>query len=99
MKSSRVLLFSLLTILFFSCKAPQQLPTYLQQVSDTTQLPAIKVPELIIQKGDILTIQIMSLSTKPEQSDIIYNMPSTGSAGQATAAGYLVDNNGNILHH
>lgn len=99
MKSFRVLLFSLLTILFFSCKAPQQLPTYLQQVSDTTTLPAIKVPELIIQKGDILTIQIQSLSTKPEQSDLIYNQPATGSGGQVNTAGYLVDNNGNILHH
>ena len=99
MKSYRVLLFSLLTILFFSCKAPQQLPTYLQQVSDTTQLPAVKVPELVIQKGDILTIQIMSLSTKPEQSDLIYNQPAAATGGQATSTGYLVDNNGDILHH
>ena len=98
MKFQRVLFFSLLTALFFSCKGPQKLPTYLQQVSDTTQLPAMNAPELIIQKGDILTIQIMSLSTKPEQSDVIYNQPATVAAGQ-TGGGYMVDNGGNILHH
>ena len=99
MKFQRVLFFSLLTALFFSCKGPQKLPTYLQQVTDTTQFPAINIPELIIQKGDILIIQIMSLSTKPEQSDLIYNQPAIASAGQGGGAGYLVDNSGNILHH
>ncbi|HEX4875961.1 MAG TPA: polysaccharide biosynthesis/export family protein, partial [Chitinophagaceae bacterium] len=55
-----------------------------------------KAQDLRIQKNDLLSIQISSLSTKPEVSDAIYNQPV--SAGGNTT-GYLVDNNGNIEHH
>jgi polysaccharide export outer membrane protein len=99
MKFQRVLLLIVLSALLFSCKTSQPLPTYLQNISDTTNTGTVKVPELIIQKGDILSIQIMSLSTKPEASDLIYNQPNVGGGGQQTMAGYLVDNNGDIIHH
>ncbi len=99
MKFHRVLIFTLLTALFYSCKGPQQLPTYLQHVTDTTKLPPVNAPELIIQKGDVLTIQIMSLSTQPDKSDVIFNQPAIAAGGEATTTGYLVDNNGDILHH
>ena len=89
----------------FSCKTQKQLTGYLQNVSDTSIKKEVKSPEIVIQKGDILSIQIMSLSTKPDVSDAIYNMPGGGGGGgaagesSAPAAGYLVDNNGDIVHH
>ncbi|MBK6937157.1 MAG: polysaccharide biosynthesis/export family protein [Chitinophagaceae bacterium] len=54
----------------------------------------VKTAELIIQKGDILSVQISSLSTKPE-ADAIFNLSSEGGA----VSGYLVDLQGNIEHH
>ncbi len=47
-----------------------------------------------IQKNDLLSIQISSLSTEPK-ADLIFNQAATtGSSG-----GYLVDVDGNIDHH
>jgi len=49
---------------------------------------------LRIQKNDLLSIQISSLSTEPK-ADLIFNQAATtGSSG-----GYLVDVDGNIDHH
>lgn len=83
---------------FISCKPVQQLPNYLDHVNDSTSKGEIKIPELTIQKNDQLSIQIFSLSTKPEISDAIYNQPS-GVAGQTGTTGYYVDLDGNIEHH
>ena len=102
MKFHRVLPFIVISIFFFSCKPQQKLPTYLQYVNDTTGKGQVKIPDLIIQKGDQLSIQIMSLSTIPDKSDVLYNQPgaSSTSGGSSTAgSGYLVDNNGDIIHH
>lgn len=95
MRSFRYL-FLVLPFYFFSCKPVQQLPYYLDKVNDSTGKGEVKVPELRIQKNDLLSIQISSLSTKPDASDAIYNQPSTASS---SAAGYLVDAQGNIEHH
>jgi polysaccharide export outer membrane protein len=95
MKFSRFLLFLFLVSFFVSCKPVQQLPYYLDKVNDSTGKGPVKAQDLRIQKNDLMSIQISSLSTKPEVSDLIYNQPSTGS----TSPGYLVDNNGNIEHH
>jgi polysaccharide biosynthesis/export protein len=56
----------------------------------------VKAPDLQIQKNDLLSIQISSLSTKPEISDVIYNQVS---ANGTASSGYLVDAQGNIEHH
>ena len=74
-------------------------------MTDSSGKEAIKIPELRIQKGDLLTIQIYSLAsiTKPE-ADQYYNLPiqytGLGSTlGQtASAGGFLVDMDGNIEH-
>lgn len=97
MKFNRLLLLIIFPLYFVSCKPVQQLPNYLDKVNDSTSKGELKIPELRIQKNDQLSIQIYSLSTKPEQSDAIYNQP-TG-AGQTGANGYFVDLNGNIEHH
>ncbi len=76
------------------------MPTYLQYVNDSTGKGEVKIPDLIIQNGDRLSIQIMSLSTQPDKSDILYNQPgATGTTGEGAGSGYLVDNNGDIIHH
>ena len=78
----------------FSCKAPQQLPGYLEHVPDTTGKLSLVIPELKIEKNDLLSIQVYSLSTKPE-IDLLYNIQTP--AGQtAASSGFLVDNAGNI---
>jgi polysaccharide biosynthesis/export protein len=105
------LLFSLFVVFsFISCGSQKQLAGYLQNVSDTTGKEAYKFPELLIQRNDMLSIQVYSASTKPEISDAIYNLPgsSSSSAGAslggvrgassagASSPGFLVDYNGNI---
>jgi polysaccharide export outer membrane protein len=80
------------------------MPAYLQNYTDTSGKQAIKIPDLLIQKNDMLSIQVYSASTKPEISDALYNLPvaspaaSQGSTGGTASAlpGYLVDNAGNI---
>lgn len=98
MKFVRSLLLLALPVYIFSCSTQQKLPNYLDRVADTTGKGEVKFPELIIQKNDLLSIQIYSLSTQPERSDVLYNLPSSvGSSGQGSSSGgYLVDANGNI---
>jgi len=97
------LLLSLLAIVFLgSCRTQQKMATYLQTGSDTSGKGAVLVPDLLIQKNDMLSIQIYSASTKPEISDALYNLPVTtpaqgGNTGTASVApGFIVDNAGNI---
>lgn len=95
MRSFRYL-FLIIPFYFFSCKPVQQIPYYLDKVNDSTGKGEVKVPELRIQKNDLVSIQIASLSTKPDISDAIYNQVSAAGSG---SAGYLVDAQGNIEHH
>ena len=99
MKFNRILLLLVFPLYLFSCKPAQQLPQYLEGVTDSTGKGAVKVPDWRIQKNDLLSIQIVSLSLQPEKSDVPYNQPSGTAAGGAAPAGYLVDNDGNIIHH
>lgn len=107
MKLIRSLLPLLVSFYFISCGTQQKLPVYLKNYSDTSGKQAVKIPDLQIQKNDMLSIQVYSASTRPEISDALYNMPvaspsasqgSTGGAGGVVSGspGYLVDNAGNI---
>ncbi|MGN6294468.1 MAG: polysaccharide biosynthesis/export family protein [Chitinophagaceae bacterium] len=107
MKLIRSLLPLLVSFYFISCGTQQKMPAYLQNYSDTSGKQAVKVPDLLIQKNDMLSIQVYSASTKPEISDALYNLPvaspstslpQQGGAGGTVSAspGYLVDNAGNI---
>lgn len=97
MKLLGIVLFLGFTAHFVSCSSQKKLPNYLENVSDTTIRADVQVPELRIQKSDLLSIQVYSASTKPEISDAIFNLPGQGSAEGGTATtGYLVDVHGNI---
>lgn len=102
MKLIRAVFFLALSFYLVSCGTQQRIPNYLQHVNDSTVNPKVKVPELKIQKNDLLSIQVYSASTKPDISDAPYNLPAAGGqqgGGQATATGrggFLVDVNGDI---
>ena len=101
MKFTRILLL-IVPIYLLSCSSQHRIPFYLENVSDTMAKGVVKIPELRIQKGDLLSIQVYSLSTKPD-ADQLYNLPqgsATAASGatQASTGGFLVDNNGNIEH-
>jgi polysaccharide export outer membrane protein len=92
-----------LPLIIFSCKPMEKTGNYLEDVKSDTSTSVIPVPDMRIQKGDILSIQVFSLSTRPE-IDELYNPPVGGAttagagSGAATGGGYLVDNNGMIEH-
>ena len=95
-KILRIALFPGLCFYLISCSTQKKVPYYLENVVDTTGQQDVKIPELRIQKNDQLSIQVYSISTQPEKSDAIYNLPATGSAGGNATSGFLVDANGNI---
>jgi hypothetical protein len=72
MKLLGIVLFLGLSLHFISCTPQQKLPNYLEKVSDSTMRADVQVPELRIQKSDLLSIQVYSASTKPEISDAIF---------------------------
>lgn len=99
MRFMRIPALLVLSVYFYSCGTQQKLPGYLENVVDTTGKEAVKIPDLRIQKNDLLSIQVYSLSTKPEESDAIYNLPCNNAAGGQSASsvcGFLVDVDGNI---
>jgi polysaccharide export outer membrane protein len=98
MKFIRTVLLLAFPFYFFSCNPQQRIPYYLQNAKDTSGNAEVKIPELRIQKNDLLTIRVYSASTIAE-IDELYNIRTTrtGSSGQAeSVTGFLVDANGNI---
>ena len=94
----------LIALFFISCNSQKKaVYNYIENASDTLEKDAIKNFEPVIQKNDLLSIQVYSNSTKPEISDALYNPAalsgasgnSGGSSGGSTS-GYMVDLDGNI---
>jgi len=91
----------LFALLLNSCSTQYRIPNYLENLKDSTGLGTFQFPEPIIQKNDILYIQVYSESLKPE-IDAPYNSPTigTGSSGvlnsNPTLVGYIVDHKGEI---
>ena len=101
------LIFLLGFIVFISsCKVQQKMPNYLEGTTNENIEKNVSIPELIIQKNDLLAIQVYSdYIPKEPNPDALYNQPTPagGAVGGVTAAnttmttgGYLVDANGNI---
>ena len=103
MRFIRLLLLLAIPVYFASCKTQQKLPNYLENLTDSSGKTDLKIPELRIQKGDLLSIQIYSEATDPKV-DQVYNLPLqyTGigpTLGQGTTTGgFLVNANGDIEH-
>lgn len=97
MKIFRSFLFLALPLYLVSCATHKPIPNYLQQLNDTTIKKQVQVPELKIEKNDLLFIQVYSASVRPE-ADLPYNLPASVNSASATAAtsGFLVDTKGNI---
>jgi polysaccharide export outer membrane protein len=86
---------------FTSCTTQRAVYNYLEDVNDTTFRKSVFIAEPIIQKNDLLTIQIYSATTDPT-IDALYNLPGagmqggSGSQGGGQIGGYLVDVYGNV---
>jgi polysaccharide biosynthesis/export protein len=81
-----------------SCRVQKRtFSNYLENVGDTTIPIQNNIPDPLIQKNDILSIRVYSMSINPA-TDIPYNLPEQAVAGGSgtTTAGFLVDQNGNI---
>jgi polysaccharide biosynthesis/export protein len=83
-------------VFLFSCKSQKNVTYSYFQRLDTSQKTLINLPEPRIQKSDLLSIKVYSLSADP-RTDIPYNLPEqAGGAGSNATAGFLVDEKGNI---
>lgn len=91
----RFLLVLSIIVSFISCTPQQKLPVYLENVTDTTIVTNVEVIEPVIQKNDLLQIQVYSASVDP-RVDAPYNLPMQSSGTPGGGGGFLVDANGNI---
>ncbi|WP_295127601.1 polysaccharide biosynthesis/export family protein [uncultured Chitinophaga sp.] len=94
----------LLTLLIFSSCVSTKNAVYFNNLNDTSLNAAFANYEPVVQKNDILQINVNSAN--PEET-IIYNVPNSagatgtpaaGIASSAPAAGFLVDQQGNIQY-
>jgi polysaccharide biosynthesis/export protein len=88
----------LLGALFFSSCTTQKraVYNYLEDITDTSFKTAVFITEPVIQKNDLISIQINSASLDPTV-DALYNMQmQQGGAQNQQMMGYLVDLSGNI---
>ena len=99
MKLIRLVLLCAFPLYFISCAVPKPLPSYLENVTDSTGKGEVGYQELKIQKNDNLSIQVFSDATDP-RIDQVYNLPTssttTGGTPGGSMTGFLVDFNGNI---
>ncbi|RYZ28613.1 MAG: hypothetical protein EOO10_08980, partial [Chitinophagaceae bacterium] len=96
----RTIFFYLTAIIFLlSCRTQKDgIRNYLEKTNDSTATNVVNIPDPLIQKNDLLSIKVYSLSAKPEV-DAMYNLPEqtvAGSSSTSSTAGFLVDNEGNI---
>ena len=93
------LLFLGFIIVLASCRTQRSVYNYLEDVNDTSFRKAVFIAEPVIQKNDLLSIQVYSAALDP-QVDALYNLPNSqqvGGGGQGSQiGGYLVDVNGDV---
>jgi polysaccharide biosynthesis/export protein len=92
-------LLSILAVIFClafaSCTPQRAIYNYLEDMKDTTVGKEFYIAEPVIQKNDLLSIQVYSASLDPEV-DQLYNMRMIQGGGQQGGYGYLVDQKGNV---
>jgi polysaccharide export outer membrane protein len=86
-----------LFLILVSCRTQKAtINNYLQKVDSVGSAQLMTISEPLIQKNDLLSIKVYSMSADP-RTDLPYNMPETVTAGGGvSASGILVDNMGNI---
>jgi polysaccharide biosynthesis/export protein len=91
----------LLCVFIVSCKTQQGTSYYyIPDVKDSTAKQVVKDFDPVIQKNDLLSIQVYSASLDP-RVDQLYNLNTTGngsssSGSSGTLSGFLVDETGDI---
>jgi polysaccharide export outer membrane protein len=96
MRFALYIIFS--SVLFFSCRTQRAVYNYLEDVNDTSFKKSVFIAETVIQKNDLISIQVYSSATDP-LVDQLYNLPVQQGANQmqgGQVGGFLVDVNGNI---
>lgn len=95
--SLRIVWFALIgSLLFTSCRTQRAVYNYLEDVTDTSFKRSVYIAEPVIQKNDLLHIQVYSASLEPTV-DELYNMRGQQAGMQnQQLMGYLVDVAGNI---
>jgi len=94
----RLVWFALIgSLLFSSCRPQRAVYNYLEEIKDTSFKKNVFIAEPIIQKNDLLSIQVYSASLDPTV-DVLYNTMSAANMGGQNMqfSGYLVDIKGNI---
>ena len=96
----RILLFILITASFLttSCRTQRAVYNYLEDVNDTSFKTNAYIAEPVIQKNDLISIQVYSASLDPTV-DALYNLPvlpQSGGMQSTQSGGYLVDVRGMI---
>ena len=86
-------------VLITSCKTQQNALGYLENLGDTALTSELKFQEPLIQKNDQFSIVIYSEAADEGKTDAWYNLSGIGGTTPAgTSSGYMVDNDGFILH-
>lgn len=94
----RFILFLLIgSVLFASCRPQRAVYNYLEDVKDTSFRKSVYIAESVIQKNDLLSINVTSASLDPTV-DALYNQSMVQNMGgqMGQIGGYLVDVNGDI---
>jgi Periplasmic protein involved in polysaccharide export len=93
----RYLFFFFFLVLLASCGTQKRATyNYLEDIKDTSFKKGVYMTEPVIQKNDLLSIQVYSMSTDP-RADQLYNLPvNSSSQGNTQLQGFLVDPRGNI---
>ena len=96
---SSLFICSIFLLFLFSCRTQREpIQNYLDKAKDSTATNVVNIPDAVVQKNDLLSIKVYSLSADP-RVDAMYNLPEQTVAGSSTTsatAGFLVDNDGSI---
>jgi polysaccharide export outer membrane protein len=90
-----------ISVLLAACGTQKRIPyNYIENVADTTIKDSSKIFEPVIQKTDLLYIQVYTTTTLSLHTDSQWNLPINpaigGTQNNVGLPGYLVDQEGNI---
>jgi polysaccharide biosynthesis/export protein len=93
----RAFLYLILVASLFACRTKRAaVHNYLEDIRDTTFKKNVFIAEPVIQKNDLLSIQISSASLDPAVDQLYNQQVQQGNSQTGQMTGYLVDIRGNI---